>query len=892
MDHLPPLPSVPTDPPRHSFPVIAVIVPLVGAVGIALVIGSPYLLIFAALSPLIAVATAVDARRTARRHCREEMRRFELECQEWLRHVPLAHAAERAEADREHPRAGGPVSVAQLNGQPSRIRVGTGPAISTVGPTGAVVGDDTAAGRSLRELLAVAGVNPALPVTVPIGPILLTGTGLVADSVARALSLEPGCELIRTRAGSETERFATTEISIESATRGLVRFVDGREQAFRPEGITARELRWLRAEREGSEVALPKSLAWARLGPDRSEPASAAVAIGIDEAGRVVEIDLLGDTPHALVGGTTGSGKSEFLRAVALSWAWQSPPSERAILLVDFKGGSAFAELSELPHVVGVITDLDSVGAQRALRSLRAEIRRRESLLLRHRARDISDAPPGALARLLVLVDEYAVLVESFPELQPLIADLAARGRSLGIHLVLCTQRPGGVVRDAVAANCGVRVAFRMTATSDAQGLMAASPPAADAPAGRAVVSIAGRAALVQVATICAADVAAVASRWATEARPERPWLPPLSREVTRHDVESLQQSGETREWSMALGILDDPDHQCRRVAEWRPDHDGSLLVIGADSRGVSAVLAVIAEGVRDAGGSLTVVPSTLADALSVLEELTEELDAPDAAGGDGSVTPPIVIVPDCDALLGEAGDRSLDLLEAIDAILRRVRRARGAVVAGCTSVLRARPGLVTRFDSALLLRAVSLDDHRAAGGAASDYDEDAPLGRGRWKGLAFQSRTDSEPVPPPRSAHVPLWSPAPGMPVAVVSGRPTRLAARLRSHGLIISDDPGRLDSSRASAGESSMTVPSGHAVTVVADVEAWHASWSALARARREGAVVLADVSEADARALIGSRMAVPVRSPAPDEVVLVDADGCRRARWLSLTGPAREP
>jgi DNA segregation ATPase FtsK/SpoIIIE, S-DNA-T family len=772
-----------------------------------------------------------------------------------------------------------------------RARVGTGPACSTVGPTGPVASDETVAGRRLRELVAIAGVNPTLPVTVPIGPILLVGTGLVVDSVARALSMHPGCELIRAHNGTQPERFVGAEIFIESATRGRVRFADGREQVIRPEGITARELRTIEAERDGARSALPESLDWARLGANRSELAGGGVAIGVDEAGGVVEIDLLGDTPHALVGGTTGSGKSEFLRAVALSWASQSPPRERAILLVDFKGGSAFAELSELPHVVGLITDLDSVGAQRALRSLRAEIRRREALLLRHRARDISEAPPGALARLLVLVDEYAVLVESFPELQPLIADLAARGRSLGIHLVLCTQRPGGVVRDAVAANCGVRVAFRMTAAADAHGLMAASPPAADAPAGRAVVSIAGRAALVQVATICASDVAGVSSRWAAVARPERPWLPPLPREVTRRDVESLKQSGETGAWSLALGLLDDPDHQCRRVAEWRPDHDGSLLVIGADSRGVSAVLAVIAEGVRDAGGALTVIPSVLADALSVLEELCRELDAPDSTGADGSVRPPVVVVPDCDALLGDAGDRSLDLLEAIDAVIRRVRRARGAVVAGCTSVLRARPGLVTRFDSALLLRAVSLDDHRAAGGAVSDYDEDAPLGRGRWKGLAFQCRTDPEPMPPPRPAHVPLWSPTPGMPVAVVSGRPARLAARLRSHGLNISEDPDRLDSSRASAGESSTTITSGLTETVVADVEAWQVSWSALARARREGAIVLADVSEADARALIGSRLAVPVRSRSPDEVVLVDADGCRRARWLSLTEPTRE-
>jgi len=105
MDRLPPLPAPPSPPPRTSFPIIAVIAPAVGAIVVATVTGSLFVLVFAALSPIIAVATALDARRSARRHRRDEAARFDRDCASWLARVPELHARERAIADATHPPA-------------------------------------------------------------------------------------------------------------------------------------------------------------------------------------------------------------------------------------------------------------------------------------------------------------------------------------------------------------------------------------------------------------------------------------------------------------------------------------------------------------------------------------------------------------------------------------------------------------------------------------------------------------------------------------------------------------------------------------------------------------------------------------------------------------------
>src|SRR5690606_38751968 len=158
----------------------------------------------------------------------------------------------------------------------------------------------------------------------------------------------------------------------------------------------------------------------------------------------------------------------------------------------------------DLPHVVGIVTDLDEVAAARALRSLRAELRHRESLLAERGARSIEELADGvpALARLVIVVDEFAALTAGFPELHEVFADLAARGRSLGVHLVLCTQRPAGSVRDSVLANCTLRISLRVNNRADSIAVV--GEPGAAAlprhPVGRAIIARDEGSVLVQLA--------------------------------------------------------------------------------------------------------------------------------------------------------------------------------------------------------------------------------------------------------------------------------------------------------------------------------------------------------------------------------------------------------
>ena len=227
------------------------------------------------------------------------------------------------------------------------------------------------------------------------------------------------------------------------------------------------------------------AVSWSR--PDDG----ARVTLGLTTSGPFA-LDLAVAGPHALIGGTTGSGKSELLRTVVTSLAAAHPPEDVAVVLVDYKGGSAFAGLEDLPHIVGVVTDLDPFLTGRALTSLRAEIRRREALFARCGARDILDyrargrrqgASLPHLARLVIVVDEFRALADELPEFVSGLVRIAAVGRSLGIHLVLATQRPAGVVTADMRANLGLRIALRVRDRSDSQDVLA-SDEAALLPAG------------------------------------------------------------------------------------------------------------------------------------------------------------------------------------------------------------------------------------------------------------------------------------------------------------------------------------------------------------------------------------------------------------------------
>ncbi|GAA2451595.1 FtsK/SpoIIIE domain-containing protein [Actinomadura vinacea] len=220
--------------------------------------------------------------------------------------------------------------------------------------------------------------------------------------------------------------------------------------------------------------------AWARTG---GRTTRVPIGIGTDGAH---EVDLRTDGPHGLIAGTTGAGKSELLQTLIASLAVANRPDEMTFVLIDYKGGAAFKDCARLPHTVGMVTDLDGHATERALESLAAELRRREETLLDAGAKDIEDyndlrarTPDfAAMPRLVLVIDEFAAMVTDLPDFVTGLVDIGRRGRSLGVHLILATQRPAGVVTADIRANTNLRVALRVTDPDESTDVLDAAEAA------------------------------------------------------------------------------------------------------------------------------------------------------------------------------------------------------------------------------------------------------------------------------------------------------------------------------------------------------------------------------------------------------------------------------
>ncbi|WP_102194567.1 FtsK/SpoIIIE domain-containing protein [Microbacterium aurantiacum] len=354
-------------------------------------------------------------------------------------------------------------------------------------------------------------------------------------------------------------------------------------------------------------------------------------------------LDLRTQGPHALVGGTTGAGKSEFLQAWVLGMAAAHSPDRVTFLFVDYKGGSAFADCVDLPHTVGLVTDLSPHLVRRALTSLRAELHHREHLFNRKKAKDLLELEkrrdPETPPALVLVIDEFAALAGEVPEFVDGVVDVAQRGRSLGIHLIMATQRPAGVIKDNLRANTNLRVALRMADESDSKDVVD-DPVAASFPPsipGRGIAKTGpGRLVSFQSAyaggwttdEVQAAEVKVAELRfgsiqtWEADQAPEsdshdedlgpndqkrivaslvkaaaaagipaprRPWLDDLERAVDIRDMPVLGDG------QILLGKMDVPQRQLQEPAYFHPDKDGSLLVYGTSGSGKSTVLRTLA---------------------------------------------------------------------------------------------------------------------------------------------------------------------------------------------------------------------------------------------------------------------------------------------------------
>ena len=881
---LPPPPALPRTPARVPFPVIAVIAPIVGAVVIGVITGSSFVLVFALLSPVIAVATTLDSRRVARRERRAEGERFERECAAFAVAINHAHALERANADARHPLA---PTTAATSGEP--VRVGSAPARSSVAPDDVLLPGDSADESRLRELLARARVNPALPVLVPRGPILLYGRGVVADALERRLDREPGVNVVR---ATTTEHPTLDDVAVRvvTATRIDVRVPGRRTIEARPEFVSHRELdaAW-GAGGAPTHVSPPDSVPWSALGaatrpshPGSGDEEERSTGVPFGHDGReTVLLDLERDGPHALVGGTTGSGKSEFLRTLALGWAALRSPAELQLLFVDFKGGATFAGLTDLPHAVGLVTDLDPLVAERAVRSLRAELRRRERVLVAAGLRDLTERPE-LLARLVVMVDEFAALIETFPDVQAVFADISARGRSLGVHLILCTQHPATAVRDAVAANCAVRIAFRMSDSAGASFIGQHGRDVSSVPPGRAIVVTGEGGSSVQVATIADADIVEVRARWSGVTAEDSPWLPPLPMQLELADLEVAIDAAalggrtdpaatamrETELASLVFGLLDDPAEQKQSLAVWNPQRDGALVVVGAPQSGRSTALAALAVAARRRGSPVFVLPNSVVEAWALLEQLADQPI-------DGA----LLVADDLDHVLAASDDVSTDLLLRWDAAVRAIRRAGGGVAASIGTVSSSRSVLSSRFESRLVLRCRDADDHHLAGAPRGLFDRLATPGRGWWADRQVQVVRELVDTIEPTRVLAPVWTAPTDVDTVVIARRLDAVVDSIRraypDHSLVVD-----------LAAEQSTVSPPTATVTVtpriyIADPEGWQAAWSLFSTLRRTSPIVVAGADAADVRSLLGPRSTPPPIDQRAGEVWVIEPGGPLRRR-----------
>lgn len=661
----------------------------------------------------------------------------------------------------------------------------------------------------------------------------------------------------------------------------------GREQAL-AWAMAAREI----AARDGLAVndnALPESLTFRQLldqfgdAPElslrRSDSLDAQPAVGT--SGRIT-IDLVHDGPHAIVGGTTGSGKSELLISWVLAMAVESSPDDVTFLLVDFKGGSAFAHLADLPHTVGIITDLDEKAASRAFASLRAELRYRERAIAQAGAKDISEL--DTLPRLVIVVDEFAAMMADYPQLHALFSDIAARGRSLGVHLILCTQRPSGIVRDALLANADLRISLRVNNAADSSAVIG-SDRAAELPAqlkGRAwVTNGSSQARVVQFALASSGDVQAVASRWPGEFEPRRPWCEPLPERILLTAV--MESTSALMGWdpnandegTVNFGISDLPDEQRHGVANWSPGKEGHLLVLGGPGSGKSTTITTITAAIRadeSARRNVTVSahvpagapaalhaevavhawgiePASFWDALSALHETLDHGEVPEPHSRCTIVT-----IDDLDAVIARFDD---DYRSAVLDMLVRLLREGPAhnvwIVASAQRITPAIQAIAQLMPSTLRLRFASRQDFVLSGGVSSDFLPTLPAGGGIWKDARVQiGVTDAS---PPRPIPALVHTLGVNESVVVASSRPASAAATFTAAGWEVRTIGG------AVGAESELLISDSQRPTaLIGSIDEWQSRWGAINLLKAHATILLDGCSLSDYRQLTRKRELPP--------------------------------
>ncbi|MCL2595068.1 MAG: type VII secretion protein EssC [Promicromonosporaceae bacterium] len=404
-------------------------------------------------------------------------------------------------------------------------------------------------------------------------------------------------------------------------------------------------------------VKRPEEIPIAQLWGKSASHKSLAVPLGLRGKDDIVNLNLheAAHGPHGLVAGTTGSGKSEIVQSYIISLAAYFHPYEVGFLLIDYKGGGMANLFDNLPHLLGTITNLDGAGSMRALASIKSELARRQHIFGEAGVNNINAYTKAfkagevtlPLPHLFIISDEFAELKKEQPDFMAELVSTARIGRSLGVHLILATQKPSGVVDDQIWSNSKFKLALKVADESDSNEVLKTPDAARITQPGRAYLQVGNNEIyeLFQSAWSGAPYVADAIERGfdgrvytinelgqgvlvnedlsavdaGTDAKQtqldvmvdhirevyeaqgcpdvEKPWLPPLEEVIVTPHIKVGHDVGLITEHHLTvpLGIADIPEKQTQQEFAHDFAKDGNLAVFGAAATGKSTTLTNLA---------------------------------------------------------------------------------------------------------------------------------------------------------------------------------------------------------------------------------------------------------------------------------------------------------
>ncbi|MBQ9325533.1 MAG: type VII secretion protein EssC [Clostridia bacterium] len=385
-----------------------------------------------------------------------------------------------------------------------------------------------------------------------------------------------------------------------------------------------------------------------------------AAPVGIDRYGALLTLDIHQNAhgPHGLIAGMTGSGKSEFIITYLLSMAVNYSPLEVGFILIDYKGGGMSDTLARLPHVVGIIDNLaGSQGIHRSLVSIKSEILRRQMVfkeisekkhvsnmdIYKYQAMYRNGEIAEPMQHLILVSDEFAELKEQESAFMDDIVSMARIGRSLGVHLILATQKPTGVISPQIASNARFHVSLKVQDKSDSMEILGRPDAALLSRTGRFYLQVGfnevftlGQSAWsgavlnpkpryveepdlsfeilddlgetlmqarpagkitpgTQQKQVDALVQYLRASAEAHDLMPQKSWMPPLPAEILLEDIEKTYAPVFTPyALDPVIGVVDDPGHQTQFPLQLNFTTQGNAIVYGFAGSGKQQVVEAV----------------------------------------------------------------------------------------------------------------------------------------------------------------------------------------------------------------------------------------------------------------------------------------------------------